>query len=274
MRLTEKSGFPVCWEMITQRELQAIIELFGTLDKGKGFSLLDIKRSWVALVLKWRGVTLKNTIDDMILVDEVAKELDWLIYYDNDKKTANLNYDCIKCIVPRYNDLTGPANFGYDLTFGEYRKLLVIFNEISQGNNVAAYMDMLAGTLYRRYDARLKRRVAFNPDYDYSHNAKRLPEWLKYYAYMWFGAFCQYLMTSPFIIDGNEINFSVIFTSPDSNESVPDNFIGMNSILFSVAESHVFGTATDVDNTQLFRILMKLVDDKNKSDELKKLYKL
>lgn len=272
--MTEKSGFPIRWEMLTQKELQAIIEMFNSLDKGMDFSLLDIKRSWVALVLKWRGVSIKNTIDDMLLIDGIAKELDWLIYYENENKTANINYDCIECLLPRFHGLAGPENYGYDLTFGEYRKLLVIFNEISQGNNVGAYMDMLAGTLYRKYDKKLKRRVAFNPDYDYTRNAKRMPDWLKYYAYLWFGAFCQYLMTSPFIIDGNEINFSAIFTSPDSKNTVPENFIGMNSILFSVAESHVFGTVTDVDNTQLFRILMKLVDDKNRSDELKKSMKL
>lgn len=271
MRLTEKSGFPVRWDLMAPRELQYLLEMFLLLDdEQKKWSLLDIKRAWVSRVFAWRGFKIKKTVDDLLLVDEVAKELDWAVYYDKETDTANLNYDCIRCLVPAFKGLAGPADYGYDLTFGEYRKLLVIFNEITRGNNILVYMDMLAGTLYRKRDKRTGRRVPFNPDADDTKNARRLPDWLKYYAYVWFGAFCSYLMASPFIIDGNEIDFSVIFTSSGEKEAKPDNFLGMNSILFSVAESHVFGTVTEVDNTQLFRILMKLVDDKNRSDELKK----
>ena len=42
----------------------------------------------------------------------------------------------------------------------------------------------------------------------------------------------------------------------------------MNSILFSMAESGVFGSIEEVDNTQLLRVLLKLLDDKQKADSL------
>lgn len=272
MRLTEKSGFPISWEEMTKRELVYLLKLWLNLDRQEGWSLQDIKRAWVGQVFTWRGLRKEKTIDYMILVDEVSKELDWMLSFDKKSKTANMNYDSIRCLIPKFGNLQGPADYGSDLSFGEFRHLLMLFNEIGNGNKADLYMQMVAGTLYRQRDKKTGRRVLFNPDYNYLQNAKRMPEYILYYAYLWFGAFCSYLMNSPFIIDGNQVNFSVIFAK--SENEVTDNFIGMNSILFSVAESHVFGTVKDVDDAQLFRILLKLVDDKNKADDLKKSMKL
>ena len=42
----------------------------------------------------------------------------------------------------------------------------------------------------------------------------------------------------------------------------------LNSILYSVASSGVFGTATDTDNTPLLRVMLKLLDDKQQADRL------
>ena len=42
----------------------------------------------------------------------------------------------------------------------------------------------------------------------------------------------------------------------------------MNSILFSVAESGVFGNARATDDTLLLRVMMKLLDDRQRADEL------
>ena len=99
---------------------------------------------------------------------------------------------------------------------------------------------------------------------------RKLPEQITYYAYLWFAAFCKYLMDGPFIIDGHEVNFKCIFAGSGEDN---DNSLGMDSILFSVAESHVFGNIKDVEDAQLFRVLLKLLDDKNKSDDMKKLLK-
>ena len=42
----------------------------------------------------------------------------------------------------------------------------------------------------------------------------------------------------------------------------------MNGVLFSVAESGVFGNFDETDNTLLLKVMMKLLSDKMQADEI------
>ena len=42
----------------------------------------------------------------------------------------------------------------------------------------------------------------------------------------------------------------------------------MNSVLYSVAESGIFGNVDATDDTLLLRVMMKLLDDKQRADEM------
>lgn len=268
--LSDKVGFPNSWESLTRRETICLLKLFLMLQQDKGLSLRDVKRIFTSQVFSWRGIRKEKTIDYMMLVDGASKTLDWAISYDDVLQAAVMNYDCIECLIKNFGKLQGPVSYGGDISFGEFRYLLMLYNALAENDDVYA-LDRMAGVLYRTVDKKTGRHVLFNANTNYGELGKRLPEWLKYYAYLWFTAFVRYLMAGDFIIDGNTVNFAKIFAG--EKETPSDNFIGMNSILFSVAESHVFGAAKEVDETQLFRILMKLVDDSNKAEELMKMYK-
>lgn len=88
-------------------------------------------------------------------------------------------------------------------------------------------------------------------------------------VYCWMASFCEFLFNGTFILDGCEVCFASIFTS-SGKDNTPEQSLGMNSILFSVAESGVFGGIEEVDNTQLLRVLLKLLDDKQKADAILK----
>ncbi len=266
---SDKVGFPNSWEGLTRREMVYLLKLYMMLQQGKGLSLHDLKRIFTSQVFSWRGIRKEKSVDYLLLVDATSKTLDWAIGYDEQQHAAVMNYDSIECLIKNFGKFQGPANYGGDISFGEFRYLLMLYNQLAENNDVLA-LDKMAGTLYRSVDKDTGRHVLFNVDKDYAATGKRMPEWLKYYAYLWFTAFVRYLMTGDFIIDGCTVNFSKIFAG--EKNGVSENFIGMNAILFSVAESHVFGAAKEVDDTQLFRILLKLVDDGNKADELKKNY--
>lgn len=267
--LSDKTGFPNSWESLTKRELKYLITLFLKLSNGGGFSLRDVKRIFTSQVLTWRGIRKEKTMDYMLLVDEVSRTLDWALHFDEERMAAVITYDCIECQIPKCGKFYGPQSYGADLCFGEFRYLLSLLNRISEGNTTLLYE--MSGCLYRTRDKKTGRHVKFSTSENYYEKGKRLPEYVQYYSYLWFHAFTEYLMTGDFVIDGCTVNFSSVFAG--GGESVPKNFIGMNSILFSVAESRVFGDADDVDSTQLFRILLKLVDDGNKAEELRKQYK-
>ena len=88
--------------------------------------------------------------------------------------------------------------------------------------------------------------------------------------YAWFSYFCEYLFSGTFIIDGLELCFGPVFSRGRDKDARQNDVqsLGMNSILFSVAESGVFGNARATDDTLLLRVMMKLLDDRQRADEL------
>jgi hypothetical protein len=74
-------------------------------------------------------------------------------------------------------------------------------------------------------------------------------------------------MTGTFIISGHEVSFSRLFGKGGDSDA---ESLGLSSILFSVSESGVFGNADQVDDTQLMKVLMKLLDDAMKAENLEK----
>ncbi|WP_239473410.1 hypothetical protein [Bacteroides gallinaceum] len=134
--------------------------------------------------------------------------------------------------------------------------------------------DLLAltATLYRTPGTG-GRRIPFCRDNmpGYMRDAVKMPGWMQWGVYVWFAYFCEYLLSGSFVIDGQEVTFAPVFgrREPDAPRSSAQD-LGLNSILYTVAESGVFGTADDTDRTPLLRVLLKLLDDKQRADEMMK----
>ena len=99
---------------------------------------------------------------------------------------------------------------------------------------------------------------------------EHMPVWMRWGIYAWFSYFCEYLFSGTFIIDGLELCFGPVFSRGRDKDARQNDVqsLGMNSILFSVAESGVFGNARATDDTLLLRVMMKLLDDRQRADEL------
>ena len=134
-------------------------------------------------------------------------------------------------------------------------------------------LTALCGVLYRNAgNSKLGQwREPFNANLMqfYGNRIHKMPDYLKWGVYAWFSSFCRFLTEGTFIIDGHEVCFAPVF-SRSKREDVSDQSLGLNSILFSVAESGVFGSVKDTDDAPLLRVLMKLLDDHNKAEALRK----
>lgn len=211
------------------------------------------------------------------LVATVAERLEWIFTFD-DANVVMLDFNTTQNLLPAIDGLIGPQSHGADLRFGEYRTAVDFFNRYTQEQD-PEMLDSLVGILYRqpnktKLDAHFDGnfREPFNPHLidRYAQNVRHLPEPYKWGAYLWFGSFCKYLIEgNPFIIEGNEVNFGCIFRrdDPDPDARV-ENAIGMLSVLFTLADSHTFGNAEQTDGANLFKVLLKLVHDKQSIDNL------
>ena len=100
------------------------------------------------------------------------------------------------------------------------------------------------------------------------HALRKMPDYMQWGIYVIFAYFCEYLQTGEFIIDGSTVSFAPLFTSDGSSR--PNQSIGMNAIRFTVAESGVFGSAEQLDRTPLLQVMLKVLDDKQRAEDLLK----
>lgn len=266
--------FPDCWEEVKPLEWLHLLKIRHKLMKQQGVALIDVKREWCAYVLKNRGYRFTSNVDDMLLVDELGKTLDWM--WKMNEGTVELTYDCTENLLPVWRYLRGPISHGADLTFGEFRHAAAVMNKYNT-NQEPVDLRALCATLYRKpvKDKGCISREPFRPQYmgRYMGLVRDMPEWIQWGVYAWFAYFCEYLFTGTFIIDGLEICFAPVFArqrkTPDS-KPISTQSLGMNSVLYSVAESGIFGNADATDDTLLLRVMMKLLDDKQRADEMMK----
>lgn len=248
------------------------MKLRGRLESDNRISLMDVKRSWAYYVLRGRGWREGfRAVEPLVVLENAAKSLDWM-WKEYENGVIELAFDSTEQLLPKWRRYRGPKSHGADLTFGEFRHALAYCNSYTQEHR-PDMLTALCGVLYRNAgNSKLGQwREPFNANLVqyYGYRIHKMPDYLKWGVYAWFSSFCRFLTEGTFIIDGHEVCFAPVF-SRSKREDVSDQSLGLNSILFSVAESGVFGSVKDTDDAPLLRVLMKLLDDHNKAEALRK----
>lgn len=271
VRKDRNIDFPDCWEEVRPEEWAYLLRLRHELTARRGIALLDVKRAWCYYVLKGRGYRFSHLhhTDDMNLVERLAGTLDWMWLVDDEEGCISLRFDTTKNLLPKWKHLRGPQSHGADLTFGEFRAATAAMNLYTQDHMDSDLLALVA-TLYRRPYGYGKRTPFVQDELPkLMQDAKEMPGWMQWGVYAWFAYFCEYLIEGTFVIDGNEVSFAPVFGRREKDaKAASSQDLGLNSILYTVAESGVFGTADDTDRTPLLRVLLKLLDDKQRADEM------
>lgn len=269
--------FPDRWEELTQKDWEDLLKIRQKVaDHGGMYSELDITTETVRRLLENRGFKLQmNNPDYLLLIGRLAKSLGWLWHADG--VTISLAYKDTRNLIPKVKEWLGPLDHGADLTFGEFRQAFAHLRnyenpmcetpeECDKIRQTA--LEALAGLLYRpeatedqKHDQQLRRQpYDWDSIDDKIMRGRQMHPWQVWGIYAWFAYFCEYLTTGTFIIEGQEVSFAPIFQSAsDSKKS--DGVGGMSQICLTLAESHVFGTAKEVDRTPLLTVMQKLLMD-------------
>ena len=255
--------FPTAWEEVKPEEFTYLVNLFFKMIHRRGVELMDVKREWIRFVLRNRSVKPNNSLQYYKLIHDLLPMLDWLFIEEGNK--AGINFTSTVNLMPHYGHLYGPADHGADLTFGEYRTAVQLMNAYSTEHS-DEFIAALAGMLYRKKRNGTRETFDIEQMTAYERRGRKMPQYVQYSVYLWLASFSKFLMEGTFVVDGSEVCFGDLF---ERNGGEPKKNLGMNGILYSMAESGVFGTADDVDRTPLLKVLMKLMNDKYKLDELK-----
>lgn len=269
--------FPECWEELYPCEWVYLLKLRHKLINQEGISLADIKREWCRFVLKNRGIRSRETVDYYLLIYNLALTLDWMWSESEDGTTVGITFTSTQNLLPEWKNLKGPLSHGSDLTFAEFRTAVTMMNRYVESQDLNM-LRALCGILYRRpgkkvgkkdFDGRYREefnqaRIGF-----YADRVRMMPVHILFGIYAWFAYFCNYLMTGTFIIDNEEISFAPLFRRSSGDQHSEQN-LGMNGILFSVAETGIFGNVDKTDDTLLIRLMLKLLDDYQKAKAMTK----
>lgn len=167
----------------------------------------------------------------------------------------------------------GPSDSFNNITFGEYTDALRLFNQYhATGETYLLYI--IASILYRpkkSFHYFRKALSSYDGDIRQSYNSHQIEERASkfkyadfgfiYGVYLYFASFQQYITTAQIQWGGKELDLSILFESPEgeeTTETIPG--IGMDSILFTMAESGLFGTLEKVNQTNLWQILIRMYD--------------
>lgn len=266
---------PDCWQDLTEADWSEVLKIRQrVVDHGGRYSELDITTETARVLLKNRGVGVKLKSENyLLLVAQIARSLGWLWHAEGN--VISLVYKDTRNLLPKVRQWYGPLSHGEDLTFGEFRQAFVHLKAYEQ-TQTDTPLAALAGLLYRpasapAADRPYSRRQPYDHDGidDKIARGRQMEPWQRWGIYAWFAWFCEYLTRGTFLIDGCEVSFAPLFSSSapagSPAASAPagsaSGSSSLQQICLTLAESHVFGTARDVDNTPLFTVMQKLLMD-------------
>ena len=270
---------PENWDELTEADWRELLKMRQQMIKrGTMVTIEDVRIETARMLLQNRGVKVQlNNQQYLILLSQLARGLNWL-WQENDEGIS-LVYRTADNKLPKVREWKGPMPYAADMTFGEFRTAVGILKNYEREPSDSA-LNMLAGLLYRPVATKKMKREQqlIRQPYDYDgfedkiKRGAKMQRWQVWGIYAWFAYFCEYLTTGVFILDGEEICFAPLFKKTDQTTPNPSYSGGgsLAQICNTLAESHVFGTAKEVDRTLLFDVMRKLLQDYYSLQRIKK----
>lgn len=283
--------YPSSWDECTPRQIRFIFRMAVSLLNGKMelqefkvrvfYHLTCMKRRWrherkerrmtdQDRNLKYENVYLcSETVGFMF---EEKKENEYLFFYDYVMQM----FPKFRCCGRR---VYGPSDALFNITWGEYMVAADFCRAYVESKNEAD-LNKLCAVLYRprrwRYRNTDDPRIPFNANECVRRSRwfRRMPFAYRFLIYSWFSACDNYFKTGNIQVDGQEISLRPLFKTAGTNTELGLKDLGLTGIAMSVAESGVFGSIAEVNQTKLYMVLMKLyqwhVEHKRLERQLKK----
>ena len=163
-----------------------------------------------------------------------------------------------------YIKFKGPSNEFRNVKFGQYVKGLEYFLDYEAFGEKQTLVDML-NVFYKNKNPLIPKKLKSLKDVDLG---------ILYGFYLYFASFHNYISTGTVFYNGVELDLSIIFSASESEKQFKSQIpgLGVKSILFEVAASGVFGTKTEVEETDFWEVLLRLYDMRKQSKDEKEYY--
>lgn len=202
-------------------------------------------------------------------VYKISKLLDSFFIEKNGKKYTNQDFKTnpLPYIPTTFTNLKGPRDIFYT-TFGEYVLALDAFGSYQRTGKVDM-LYKLASIFYRYHFFGMRFPKSEGMFKHYQSQLKKTYFGYIYAFYIYFSGFQERLANQKILYEGQEIDFSILFKS--DKDAIPStiNGLGMKSHSYVLAESGVFGSLKDVNNTPTIEIILRMYDIKKRDLDTK-----
>lgn len=279
--------YALCMDEFTPSQFETYCRLFLELKEDKislpdFFTLMAVELLDIDLGDGYKKLPDKVTEAIHDNLRQVTETLTWLLTERDVAGTIQLepNIQFARNLVPRLGNNLGPADALQNVTLAEFRDAIGHSMNFTLTNE-EEHLNRLCASLYRPENPRwysLSQDPEWNGDrrYTYSsayaetafHRFERFPLWQRFGVYLMFNAALNFLKTGTVTIEGQEISFAVLWEGKSDTTDKPG--IGMAGVLFSLAETGVFGTLKDVERVNLYVAFARLYQVKINEPKLPK----
>jgi hypothetical protein len=287
----KKLQYASCIEELSADEFEFMFRLYlmqqqGEIDIDYFRFMLTVKLLGIKKTVKYYTMSPENRelVNDNI--NRLVETIDSFYEHaeEDGKLVKKLNLKWIKQMLPSIGKLIGPADALTNCTIYEYKEALSHYSQYV-ATNYEIHLNHLIATLYRptvRFytvrkwfgqilsDPRQPFNAKSNPIKitERANKINALPKHLKLAVLLWFGNCVDFIATGRPTIDGIEMDFSILFSKKTDSDNTPAG-IGLTGVIYSLAESSVFGNAEQTGNTNLYDVLVRLYQLKLELDALK-----
>lgn len=236
------------------------------------FSEFSVKLTYELLGIK-RRIDINEHPDADIIAENINKITKLNDAFFQDKVVSNksvkvLRLDFVKNLSPKIKRLNqwyyGPGDALTNTEFGEYVSALNAYLDFSR-NGKEEDLDWMVASLYRpECKSRKKQhledtRVPFDKHkVQYlALQLKLIPLAEKYAIYLWFSACQKFIVTNKELeLSGDiTVDLSVLF----KQESTGEKGIGMAGVIYSLAETNVFGDVEKTAKQNMYDVFLRML---------------
>lgn len=261
----KKAELPSSWDEMSPEQIRFVFRTYDEcLRKGLSpldfnirvlYHLLGIRRS----IPSWKIADHSPLCENIYLLCERC--LGFL--FDGFGEHPALSYKSIENPLPKlrlspWRAWLGPSTLCQDLTFGEFRQAAASLNQFFKTQDPAELDDCIR-QLYRpssRHSNRAGRKVRPVGDDGSPEELKalsRVPFWQKNLIMVWFSSCLEYLQKEKIIVDGEEIDMSLLFSGEGESVKATESFT-WTDLLVQIAREGTIGTMAEVDREPLFSV--------------------
>lgn len=156
------------------------------------------------------------------------------------QERVHLDFDTVVNLLPEYKGYKGPGDLFQGVTFGEFVECYTVAECLDEADPEAAAKayEHIARTLY------------------HIPEEAPVPDLLTFHAPKLFSSVWKAIQSAPIEINGKKIDFRIIFKSSGSTK--PDDKTGWTGITFEVASAGLFGNVNQVEQADMWAVLIYL----------------